>query len=500
MRFDGKTLNHGVIGRGIALGSGVALYSVLTVSVGVASAEGRSSRDPIALFHVAQSMPQSATPSAPDLAAESDGYILGAGDRVKVDFFNASEYTAEFPVLPNGTIQFPLVGAINVRGISLTDAGTRISARFKPYFKRSIATVTLVTARPLGVSISGEVNRPGSYTLSVNTNGTELTIPNLTRVIQLAEGVTQISDLRQVQIRRQLTGGGTQSLKVNLWQLINRGDNAQDVRLQDGDSIYVPAALGVNLAEARQLASASFATKMSRPIKIVVVGEVNRPGPHTIAETTISTIGNSSSTTTSQVPTVTQALQIAGGITQLANVRGIEVRRLTREGTQISIPVSFWELLNNGDAKQDLPLQDGDTIVIPTATALNDSEITQLARASFSPERVAVNVVGEVEKPGSVQIPPNTPLNQAILTAGGFTQKAQNGTVTLVRLNPNGTVTKREIAIDFTQDVNDKSNPALRPNDTIVVKKSGLARARDEVGSFVNPLGVVTGILRLFGL
>ena len=69
-----------------------------------------------------------------------------------------------------------------------------------------------------------------------------------------------------------------------------------------------------------------------------------------------------------------------------------------------------------------------------------------------------------------------------------------------MRLNPNGTVTKREIAIDFTQDVNDKSNPALRPNDTIVVKKSGLARARDEVGSFANPLGVVTGILRLFGL
>ena len=168
MRFDGKTLNHGVIGRGIALGSGVALYSVLTVSVGVASAEGRSSRDPIALFHVAQSMPQSATPSAPDLAAESDGYILGAGDRVKVDFFNASEYTAEFPVLPNGTIQFPLVGAINVQGISLTDAGTRISARFKSYFKRSIATVTLITARPLGVSISEEVNRPGSYTLSAN--------------------------------------------------------------------------------------------------------------------------------------------------------------------------------------------------------------------------------------------------------------------------------------------------------------------------------------------
>ena len=113
MKFESGPSNYGIIGRSIALGSGI----VLTASVGAALAEGRSplsqnsTQSPIAVFDPAT---RSATPSAPDLAAESDGYILGAGDRVKVDFFNASEYTAEFPVLPNGTIQFPLVGAINV--------------------------------------------------------------------------------------------------------------------------------------------------------------------------------------------------------------------------------------------------------------------------------------------------------------------------------------------------------------------------------------------------
>ena len=173
MRLDSRRLKpEGV--RSIVLGTGIVVCSVLTMSVSFASAQGRvpfSRNTPSVLY------------STPDLAAESDGYILGAGDRVKVDFFNASEYTAEFPVLPNGTIQFPLEGAINVRGISLTEAGTRVSARLKPYFKRSIATVTLITARPLGVSISGEVNRPGSYTLSANPSATESTIPNLPRVI-----------------------------------------------------------------------------------------------------------------------------------------------------------------------------------------------------------------------------------------------------------------------------------------------------------------------------
>ncbi len=444
------------------------------------------------------------TPSAQTIAFASDpdgdGYILGAGDRVKVDFFNVPEYTSEYTILPNGTIQFPLVGAISVKGRSLTETGSIVTAKFRPYFKKSVATLTLISPRPLGVSISGEVNRPGSYTLSANSSTPEATIPNLTRVLQLAEGVTQIADLRQVQVRRRNPGGGTQNLSVNLWQLVNQGDNSQDLRLQDGDSIYIPAAKTVDLTEARQLASASFIPKATRPIKVVVVGEVNRPGPHTIAETTttVSALGTSSSS--SQIPTVTQALQLAGGITQLADVRSIEVRRLTRAGQQQTIPVSFWDLLNNGDAKQDLPLQDGDTIVIPAANSTSDRELTQLAKASFSPDKVSVNVVGQVEKPGSVQVPPNTPMNQAILAAGGFTQKAQSGTVTLVRLNPNGTVTKREIAIDFTQDVNDQGNPALRPNDTIVVQQSGVSRARDEVGSFLNPLGVVTGILRLFGL
>jgi polysaccharide biosynthesis/export protein len=431
---------------------------------------------------------------------DGDGYILGAGDRVKVDFVNVPEYTAEFPVLPNGTIQFPLVGAINVKGLSLTETGTIVTTKFRPYFKKSIATVTLISARPLGVSISGEVNRPGSYTLLSTSTTAENSIPSLSRVLQMAEGVTQIADLRNVKITRRLPGGRNQPLNVNLWKLVKEGDNSQDLRLQDGDSIYIPTAEVVDLKEARQLSRASFATKLSRPLKVVVVGEVNRPGPHTIAETIVSNIGDARGTSSSQVPTVTQALQIAGGITQQADVRGIEVRRLTHDGKQQTIPVSFWELLNNGDANQDLPLQDGDTIVIPMATTTNDREITQLARASFSPDKVSVNVVGQVEKPGSIQLPPNTPMNQAILAAGGFTQKAQSGTVTLVRLNPNGTVTKRDIAIDFTQDVNDQGNPALRPNDTIVVKQSGFSRARDEIGSFLNPVGAVTGILRLFGL
>lgn len=447
---------------------------------------------------IAIAPPQYSAP--PDAALSEDGYLLGPGDKVKVDFFNVPEYSGEYSVLPNGSIQFPIAGAITVRGLSLTEAGTKVTAAFKPHFKRSPATVTLVTARPVGISISGEVNRPGTYTLSAQPTSGEMLLPNLTRAIQMADGMTQVANIREVVVRRRRSGGGTDTMKVNLWQLLNTGDNAQDIRLQDGDSIFIPASTGTNAQEARRLASTSFSTKTNRTLRIVVVGEVNRPGPHSIGDTGALTVNELRGNPVSRVPTVTQALQVAGGITQLADVRGIEVRRLTSTGQQQIVPVSFWDLLTKGDIQQDLPLQDGDTIYIPTATNLNDRETTQLALASFSPDKVSINVVGQVERPGNLQLPPNTPMNQAILAAGGFTRKAQTGNVTLVRLNQNGTVTKREIGVDFATNVNDQNNPALRPNDTIVVRQSGFSRVTDEVGAFASPFSTFFNIFKLFGL
>jgi polysaccharide export outer membrane protein len=71
--------------------------------------------------------------------------------------------------------------------------------------------------------------------------------------------------------------------------------------------------------------------------------------------------------------------------------------------------------------------------------------------------------------------------------------------VELVRLQPNGTVKKREIEVDFTADVNDESNPPLRPNDVIIVRRSGLTRVTDTLGTIVSPIGSVFSIFRFFG-
>jgi polysaccharide export outer membrane protein len=173
---------------------------------------------------------------------------------------------------------------------------------------------------------------------------------------------------------------------------------------------------------------------------------------------------------------------------------------LTKTGADQVINVDLWQLLQAGDVRQDIPLQEGDTIAIPTATAMTPTEVTELASASFSPSKITINVVGEVIQPGVVEVPPNTPLNQGLLAAGGFNRRAKKGSVELIRLNPNGSVSRQQIAINFSKGLSDKDNPPLRNNDTIIVKRSGISKLSDGLGTVLSPLTGGFGLFRLLGL
>lgn len=415
----------------------------------------------------------------------AEDYLLGPGDRVRIDFFNVPELSGEFQVLPNGTINVPQVGSVPVRAKTLSQAENLIGARAASLLRYPVVTVSLISARPISIAVAGEVNQPGSYSVSTDNTATAIAVPTLTRMLKQAQGVTQSADLSQIKIRRP-GAQGTQLISVNLWDLIQQGDISQDLRLRDGDSVFVPAAATINPDLAWQLADAEFATSPNKPLTISVVGEVNRPGPHTITgEASRDLDGN---VVSFRAPTIARAIQVAGGITQSANVRKITVKRVTRTGPLQQTDVNFWELLKTGDFRQDLPLQDGDTIVIAEATSLDESEITDIASASFSPAEIQVNVAGEVERPGLVALQPNAPLNQALLTAGGYNSRAKTGQVTLLRLNPNGSVEKREIDVDLGADVNSAQNPPLRDGDTLVIARSRFSTATGIFGDVLRPI------------
>ena len=283
-----------------------------------------------------------------------------------------------------------------------------------------------------------------------------------------------------------------QTISVNLISLLQEGNLRQDLVLRDGDEIFIPTSQ-IPLENAGLIADASFASDASQPINIAIIGEVYRPGPYTIE--------GSGGSNASNPKTITNAIQVAGGIKPKADIRKVQVVRPTRTGTPQVFEADLWELISSGNLQQDAILQAGDTVFVPKATALPPAEVSQIASASFSPSTIRVNVVGEVQRAGTIELPPNTPLSQAILAAGGFNKtRASQGSAELVRIQDDGTVIREDISVDFAEGIDEENNPILRNNDVVIVNRSALATLTDTLGTVAAPLGGFFSIFRFFDI
>jgi polysaccharide export outer membrane protein len=418
-----------------------------------------------------------------------------------MDALQVEGLSGEYQVLVDGTVGFPLIGTINVNGKTISQVNRLLIEKYSKYIKRPTITVILTTPRPLNITLSGEVNSPGAYTLPIE-GGQKF--PILTQVIQGAGGLTPVADISQVQVRRQ-KGDQEEIFRVNLWEMLQRGDSRQNLVLRDGDVIIVPSKATTDPDEVRQLTDANFGIRFEQEINVAVIGEIFRPGSYKLSPgtraTNVGEVGGSSGTNNSQLNAadsqpirLTQAIQEAGGIKSLADIRNVEVRRQNRNGDFEVIVVNLWELLDEGNLDKDVILKNGDVITVPQADKLSPEEFEAIATANFSPRTITINVVGEVRGAGAKQLPPNTTLNQAILAAGSFDPlRADTASVNLIRMNPDGTVTKMNIDPDFSLNISSERNPTLRNNDVILVDTNGLTATTDTLKTLFSPIGALLG-------
>lgn len=428
-----------------------------------------------------------ATPAPTAVPVQFDGalealaeapYSLGPGDSVNVQVFNVPEYSGTFLVGVDGQLRIPLVGSFDVDGLTLDELANILMVQLEPVVQRPIVTVDLAQPRPIRVAISGEIAAPGSYTL-------DGFFPPLSEVVRGAGGITQAADVRRIRLTR-VVRGNPEEIEIDLFDLLAAGNLDLDIRLRDNDRIFIPTVPAPRPDEARLIVSSTVAGEAATgPAEVAVVGQVVRPGTHTVTGA-----GDD------RPPTVTAALQAAGGITNRSDLRAIFVRRPTRVGEEQIIPANLWETLIAGDLSQDIILQPGDTIVVPKAAEIIPAEEADLASASFAPGTIAVNFIGEVNNQGRLEIPSNTPLSQAVLAAGSFQRgRARSKSVRLIRLNSNGTVTERRIDVDFEAPIDSAENPTLRNNDTVIVGRNVLAQVTDTVDVILTPFFRVFSIL-----
>ena len=239
-----------------------------------------------------------------------------------------------------------------------------------------------------------------------------------------------------------------------------------------------------------------------RPMRVALVGEVERPGIYTMSVNETTQTEGGPAITISGLPTVVDAIQKAGGITLNADLRTVELqRRLPGDPPSFKrTRLDLLALVSEGDQLQNPLLFDGDTIRVGRA-AEPVAEAIELAAANLSPQVIQVNVIGEVKSPGKLDLPANTPLVQAVLAAGGLeTWRGKKSNIELVRLNRNGSVTREKFKLELAQGASNAKNPPLRDNDTVIVHRSSLAVASDAIGAISTPLSGLVNIWTLFRL
>ena len=241
-----------------------------------------------------------------------------------------------------------------------------------------------------------------------------------------------------------------------------------------------------------------------RPLIINVAGEVQRPGPLQLSSVSNATINSSASfnpsnitnpngipTVTNQLPTVSVALLAAGGVTREADIRQVVLKRFSPTGNSQTIPINLWDSLWSENGPRNLLLQDGDSIFVPKLAVGESLDPRLVSRSSIAPRIVRVRVVGEVKKPGEIELTPDSSLSSAIASAGGPTDKAKLSEVTFIRLNDDGTIAEESVDLSKLSDTYQ-----VEEGDVVIVPKRNTYSVLDFATDVLNPLNLFRNLFR----
>jgi len=226
-------------------------------------------------------------------------YLVDTGDSLYINFRNIEIFSNSYNVDANGQLLLPELGLYTVRGKTIKEIKSELIEKYREVIINPYIDIAIAGYRPLNVYINGEVNRPGLYQLAYSKNKeakipvrfrnygyfknsqTELssnTFPRLFDALKLVDGLTNKADLSQIRIIRNNSkkfGGGKIQAKVNILNLLRNGDQSQNIKLFDGDYIFIPASENILLD---QLIDVNKTNLNPREVEIFITGNVRKPG------------------------------------------------------------------------------------------------------------------------------------------------------------------------------------------------------------------------------
>ena len=265
----------------------------------------------------------------------ADDYVVGPGDQLIVRVWGAASVEAPVTVDRRGEVAFPKFGNLSLAGVKAGQLDAVVHQYFSKFFKGIQVSVAVSRLRKITVYAVGQARQPGSYALSSQST--------LTTALFASGGPSVAGSVRRVQLRRQ----GQTVAEFDLYAFLGRGDKSADIKLQDGDVLFYPKAMGY----------------------VALRGKVNQPAVYEMREAN---------------ETVADMLNLAGGLPVVADPRRATLDRLQPGRDQ---PRTVQEFALNADGLRTR-LQDGDVIHVAPIVAEMANVVT-LRGAVAQPGRMA---------------------------------------------------------------------------------------------------------------
>lgn len=446
--------------------------------------------------------------------ATPPNYRLGPGDEVIIDIWGTSQNTIRQQISPDGTINIEKIGPVSLSGMTVSEAngylkrvlGKTYSGLDAPDGTLEIR-LTLGNTRTIQINVMGEVVQPGTYALS--------SFSTVFHALYRAGGVSDIGSLRNVQVTR----NGKTVAKVDVYDFIMKGKTQDDIRLQEGDVIIVPAYEALvqisgnvkrpmkfemkkneTLATLISYAGGFSADAYTRSLRVVrqngeeyeinTVKEIDysaypmRNGDVVTAEAILNRFTNKLEVRgavyrpgiyqlNGEINTVRALVNEAKGLTGDAFTNRAVLQREREDLTTEIISVDVRSIM--AGTSPDIPLQKNDILYIPSIHDLED--------------RGDVAIFGEVAKPDSYSYSDNMTLEDLIIRAGGLRESASTVRVDVSRRikDSKSTASTDSIGQMFTFALKDgfvidgEQGFTLQPYDQVFVRRSPGYQAQQNV-------------------
>lgn len=241
-------------------------------------------------------------------------YLLGPGDEVLVRGWGGTDIDHRATVDRNGLINIPTIGSVVLGGIKAGDAQDVIRGAVAKLYKGVTLSVSFGQLRAITIYVVGQARRPGTYTVS--------SLSTLVTALFASGGPNGNGSMRRVQVKR----GSKVVAELDLYAFIAKGDKSADIKLQDGDTLFIPPAGGY----------------------VALVGKVNTPALYELRST----------------DTVSSMLAFAGGLPITADPHRVFLERIAPEQRK---PRTVEEFALDKDGLKK-PLKNGDLLTITSIT------------------------------------------------------------------------------------------------------------------------------------